>query len=62
MASTATTDGRHFRLLTDIPVTNYGPLARNIHGLDEAVSIESMQRVAATMARFIVDWCGVQPA
>lgn len=62
VASTATTDGRHFRLLTDIPVTNYGPLARNIHGLDEAVSIESMQRVAATMARFIVDWCGVQPA
>lgn len=62
IASTATTDGRHFRLLTDIPVTNYGPLARNIHGLDEAVSIASMQRVTATMARFIVDWCGVQPA
>lgn len=61
VASTATTDGRHFRLLTDIPVTNYGPLARNIHGLDEAVEIASMQRVAATMARFIVDWCGVQP-
>lgn len=62
IASTATTDGRHFRLLTDIPVTNYGPLARNIHGLDEAVSLASMQQVTTTMARFIVDWCGVQPA
>jgi acetylornithine deacetylase len=61
ISSTATTDGRHFRLLTDIPVTNYGPLARNIHGLDEAVSLASMQRVTTTMARFIVDWCGVRP-
>jgi acetylornithine deacetylase len=59
LACTATTDGRHFRLLTDIPVTNYGPRARNIHGLDEAVDLASMQRVATVLARYIVDWCGV---
>jgi acetylornithine deacetylase len=60
-ACTATTDGRHFALMTDIPVTIYGPTARNIHGIDEAVSLASMRRVATTMARFIVDWCGVEP-
>ena len=61
LACTATTDGRHFALMTDIPVTNYGPIARNIHGIDEAVSLASMKRVAAAMALFIADWCGVEP-
>lgn len=61
LACTATTDGRHFALMTDIPVTVYGPTARHFHGIDEAVSLDSMLRVAATMAQFIVDWCGVEP-
>lgn len=61
LACTATTDGRHFALMTDVPVAVYGPLARHIHGIDEAVSLASMARVATTMARFIVDWCGVEP-
>lgn len=61
IATSATTDGRHFALLTDIPVTNYGPLARHIHGLDESVSLASMQRVATVMARHITDWCGLLP-
>lgn len=60
LACTATTDGRHFRLLTDIPVTNYGPVARHIHGIDEAVSLSSLRRVTQTFAQFIVDWCGVE--
>lgn len=61
VASTATTDARHFRLMLDKPVTCYGPLARDIHGIDEAVSIASMVRVATTFAIFLCDWCGVQP-
>lgn len=60
IACTACTDARHFRLMTDIPVTCYGPLAKDIHGIDECVSLDSMKRVAATMVQFIVDWCGVQ--
>ena len=48
--------------MTDLPVTCYGPEARNIHGIDESVSIASMKRVATAMAQFIVDWCGVAPA
>lgn len=61
IASTATTDGRHFVLASDLPVTNYGPVARHIHGIDEAVSLDSMKRVAASLAQFLVDWCGVRP-
>lgn len=57
IATTATTDARHFKYLLDVPVTCYGPLARNIHGIDEAVSIESMCKVSATMAVFLRDWC-----
>ena len=60
LACTATTDGRHFSLLTDIPVTNYGPVARNIHGIDESVSLASLRRVTRTFAQFIIDWCGVE--
>lgn len=61
LACTATTDAKHFRR-AGVPVTCYGPEARNIHGIDEAVSIPSMKRVAAAMAQLMVDWCGVEPA
>jgi acetylornithine deacetylase len=61
LACTATTDGRHFALTTDLPTMVYGPVARNIHGVDEAVSLDSMARVATAMALFLVDWCGVEP-
>ena len=47
--------------MTDIPVTNYGPLARDIHGIDEAVSLASMRRVTLTLAHYLVNWCGVEP-
>lgn len=61
VATTATTDARHFRLMLDTPVTCFGPLARNIHGIDESVSIDSMVRVTTTLAQFLHDWCGVEP-
>ena len=48
-------------LATDLPVTNYGPTARAIHGLDEAVDLASMGRVATVMARYLQDWCGLVP-
>lgn len=60
-AFTGTTDGRHFRLMTDVPVTCYGPEARNVHGVDECVSVASMLRVTTTLAQFIQGWCGVRP-
>lgn len=59
--TTATTDARHFCLMMATPVTCYGPEARNIHGIDEAVSIASMLRVATVFALFMAEWCGVMP-
>ena len=59
-ASTATTDVRFFHLYGQIPSTCYGPRGANIHGVDEWVSIESMQQVSAVLALFIARWCGVQ--
>ncbi len=60
LSATATTDARMFRLYHDIPVTCYGPVARDIHGIDEKVSIDSMQRVAEVMADFTGRWCGLR--
>jgi acetylornithine deacetylase len=57
---TATTDGRHFRKMLDVPVTNYGPIARSVHGFDESVSLQSMIEVTTIFARFLVEWCGVE--
>jgi len=59
-ASAATTDVRTFQLYGSIPATCYGPEARNIHGIDESVSIKSMKRVSAVLALFIARWCGVE--
>jgi len=59
-ASAATTDVRTFQLYGSIPATCYGPEASNIHGIDESVSIKSMNRVSAVLALFIARWCGVE--
>jgi acetylornithine deacetylase len=58
-AMTATTDVKFFHLYGKIPSTCYGPNGADIHGIDEWVSIESLQRVAAVYALFIARWCGV---
>ena len=59
-AATATTDVRFFHLYGQIPCTCYGPRGANIHGVDEWVSIDSMQQVSAVLALFIARWCGLQ--
>lgn len=59
-ASTATTDCRFFQLYGEIPATCYGPVAENIHGIDERVSVQSMMEVAEVLALFMADWCGLE--
>lgn len=59
-ASAATTDARIFNLYGETPATCYGPEAASIHGIDESVSIDSMQRVSAVLALFIARWCGLE--
>lgn len=58
-AFTGTTDARFFNLYGNTPATCYGPLASNIHGIDEWVSIDSMMQVATVLAVFMTQWCGV---
>ncbi|HLI60958.1 MAG TPA: ArgE/DapE family deacylase [Solirubrobacteraceae bacterium] len=58
LPTTATTDARHF-VRRGIPAVCFGPLAEEIHGIDERVSIASMQRAAQVMAVFVRDWCGL---
>ena len=56
---TGTTDVKFFHLYGDIPSTCYGPVGADIHGIDEWVSIASMQQVAAVYALLIARWCGL---
>jgi len=58
-ALTATTDVKFFHLYGKIPSTCYGPIGSAAHGIDEWVSLESMQRVTAVYALFIARWCGL---
>lgn len=60
LAATCTTDVRFFNQYYGIPATCYGPTARDIHGADEQVSIDSMRRVAEVMSSFIGRWCGLK--
>jgi acetylornithine deacetylase len=60
-ATTATTDVRFFHLYGQIPSTCYGPRGANIHGVDEWVSLASLQQVTAVLALYIARWCGVNP-
>jgi acetylornithine deacetylase len=57
--ATCTTDVRFFNLYAGVPATCYGPKAVAIHGADERVSIDSMERTALVIARFMMQWCGV---
>jgi acetylornithine deacetylase len=59
-ASTATTDVRFFHLYGHIPATCYGPRGANIHGVDEWVSMSSLQQVTAVLALYIARWCGLE--
>jgi acetylornithine deacetylase len=62
LATTATTDARFFGLYADTPGLVYGPIAENIHGFDERVSLESVRRNTQAMAMFIAEWCGLNSA
>nr|WP_093255241.1 ArgE/DapE family deacylase [Rubrimonas cliftonensis] len=60
--SPAYLDSRVHALYDRIPALCYGPNCRDIHGVDEAVEIESVRRVTRTIALFIARWCGLTPA
>jgi len=57
--STCTTDLRTFHFYNKTAGTCYGPIARNIHGVDESVDIESIRQTLKTYALFISRWCDI---
>jgi acetylornithine deacetylase len=55
---TATTDARFYLNAFGVPALCYGPCVRNIHGIDEAVELESIVTGARVLARFLAGWYG----
>jgi acetylornithine deacetylase len=58
--SMCTTDLRAFHVHDNTGGTCYGPIARNIHGVDECVSLESVLLTLKTYAMFISRWCDIE--
>ena len=52
-------DARVTMLYDSIPTLVYGPTSRGVHGIDEAVEIESVRRITKTIALFMARWCGL---
>ena len=61
VTSLAYLDGRVFVLYGEIPCLVYGPVSSNIHGVDERVSVASIESITKTIALFIAMWCGLEP-
>lgn len=53
---TCTTDLRAFQVNAGVSGTCYGPVAENIHGIDERVNIASIRHVLKTYALFLCRW------
>lgn len=62
MVTPAYLDGRVFVLYDNCPCLVYGPYSEGIHGFDERVSLSSVRRVTGSIALFIAEWCGLEPA
>lgn len=52
----STTDARTYINDFGVPALCYGPLAEDIHGVDESVDLDSVVAGARTLARFIAEW------
>ncbi|WP_336487584.1 ArgE/DapE family deacylase [Methylobacterium nigriterrae] len=53
-------DTRVYALYDRVPALCYGPVSRNIHGFDEAVSLASLRRITTAIALFVAEWCGLE--
>ena len=55
-------DAAVYSVHAGIPSLVYGPIAENIHAIDERVSLPSLRRVTKAIALFVAAWCGVRPS
>jgi len=58
VAMASTTDARLYLNDFGVPALCYGPIAYDIHGVDESVELPSIVAGAKTLARFLADWYG----
>lgn len=61
MIVTATSDTRFYDLYYGIPAICFGGIGRGMHAPTEAVNLESVKETTELIARFVAEWCGVQP-
>src|SRR4051794_25233550 len=59
-AGTATTDARTYLNHFAVPAVSYGPRVRNIHGIDEAVEVDSIVTGARVLTRFFARYFGAE--
>jgi acetylornithine deacetylase len=57
----STTDARYYVNHFGMPAAAYGPRTRHMHGVDEAVDLESVLECASTIARLLLAWFGERP-
>jgi acetylornithine deacetylase len=57
--ATAVNDMRYY-IFQGVPSTCYGAAGGNAHAADEWLDLTSMAPAAKVLAKFIVDWCGVE--
>jgi acetylornithine deacetylase len=53
-------DARVHALYEGVPALCYGPISHDIHGIDERVSLASVERVTTAIALFVAEWCGTE--
>jgi acetylornithine deacetylase len=58
----STTDARYYVNQFDTPALAYGPVVRNIHGVDESVELASIVAGARTLTRFLPAYFGAEEA
>ncbi|VUF12222.1 ArgE/DapE family deacylase [Methylobacterium dankookense] len=53
-------DARVHALYEGVPALCYGPVSHDIHGIDERVSLASVERITTAIALFVAEWCGTE--
>ncbi len=51
----------HLAVHGNITALVYEPIAENIHGIDERVSLASLKRVTKALVLFAAGWCLIEP-